>query len=191
MMMFGQKLKMIKNCRFLRQINITSTFCLVFLLFASNFALGSAIEIDGCKTKHWTLPVNDYENPEILKLMDLGLSKYAAGHRGVDFAGNVGDPIVAPSNGKVLWKGVAFGNPTVTFEVNGLKNTFQPATTPLPIGSVVNEGDLIGQISEVQPPNENHCDTSCLHWGLVKMSEDEDYLNPLALVYRKKVVLRV
>lgn len=132
---------------------------------------------------HYELPVNEFAVPNAAKLMDLGIGKYAAGHRGVDFVVDDEAQIHAPFDGEITYKGTVFGTPTITLTIKGVKNTFQPATTDLTKGTKVKAGDIIGVARHGD--YGDHSDT--LHWG---MSEVEDeYLNPLSYVYRKRIVL--
>ena len=109
---------------------------------------------------------------------------YAAGHRGVDLAARVGQPVLAAASGVVAFAGTVAGRPVVAVEhPGGLRTTYEPVEPALPVGATVRHGDRIGVLGAAA----GHClPGSCLHWGLRRGS---NYLDPLARVDADEVRL--
>lgn len=71
----------------------------------------------------------------------------------------------------------------VLSHAGGLRSSFEPVSTALPVGSQVATGQAVATLSGVA----GHCaPTSCLHWGVRR---GEVYLDPLTLVGPVQVVL--
>ena len=96
---------------------------------------------------------------------------YAAGHRGIDIAGEAGTPVVAAASGVVTFTGTIDYVPMVTVtHDDGVRTTYQPVLPILARGDAVMAGAVIGYL---QP---GHCLSPCLHFGVLR---DRDYLDPL------------
>ena len=109
--------------------------------------------------------------------------EFSAGHRGIDLAARPGDPVRAALPGVIAFTGDVAGTPVVTLSHgDGLRTTYQPVQSDLPVGSSVDEGAVIGQLVV----GAAHCGgiPPCLHWGL---TGSNGYLDPAALF--GKVVL--
>jgi murein DD-endopeptidase MepM/ murein hydrolase activator NlpD len=101
---------------------------------------------------------------------------YAAGHRGVDLAGSVGQEVRAASNGYVAWAGVLAGRGVVVVEHRELRTTYEPVAGDVTMGTEVHPGDRIGSLQRGHPG----CPVAaCLHWGALR---DADYIDPLSLL---------
>lgn len=98
---------------------------------------------------------------------------YGPGHRGVDFAAQAGQLVVAPVSGRVTFVGEVAGVGTVTIAYDSYKVTLQPIHSPLAKGSTVIRGQEIGRVARTK----YHC-TQCLHIGLRQSGR---YLNPLSI----------
>ncbi|MDR1861814.1 MAG: M23 family metallopeptidase [Candidatus Ancillula sp.] len=176
----------VKGERVLLEVLKVLVFVVVLLIFTAQCLSSSAdVSIENCKQAHWDIPVNTFEAPRVLRDIDKDIGKYDAGHRGVDFAAEPDDPIYAPEDGELTYRGSTFGTPTITFSTDGLKNTFQPAASDLKKGTQVKKGEIIGRVSSAEEP---HCEVSCVHWGV--RDEDENYLFPLSFVYKNRIVLK-
>lgn len=102
------------------------------------------------------------------------VSRYAPGHRGVDLAGQVGEPVRAAAAGTVSFAGSVAGVGTVTVDHGaGWFTTYQPVSAQVSRGEVVESGTLLGTLAL------GHCPRACLHWGL---TDKVNYANPLAYV---------
>lgn len=106
------------------------------------------------------------------------------GHRGVDLAGRVGDPVLAAGDGIVTVAG-SIGAMTVVAirHPDGLETTYEPVRPVVRVGAHVTAGTVIGLLVRAG----SHCaPRACLHWGLRRAGS---YLDPLALVGRARVRL--
>ncbi|MDR1513221.1 MAG: peptidoglycan DD-metalloendopeptidase family protein [Propionibacteriaceae bacterium] len=105
------------------------------------------------------------------------------GHRGVDFAGSVGDVVVAAASGTVTVAKPVAGRPVVTIDHGGgLSTTYEPVQALVQEGDKVFPGDTIGTLQ-----SGHACPaTACLHWGL---REGSTYLDPRSLLASSDVWL--
>ncbi|WIY81594.1 peptidoglycan DD-metalloendopeptidase family protein [Propionimicrobium sp. PCR01-08-3] len=109
---------------------------------------------------------------EVLREFQVGEQNWLPGHRGVDLAGQAGDPVKAAATGAVSWVGVIDGVPMLTVQhPDGLRTTYQPVEATVQTGQQVAVGQQIGVLSD------GHCaDQACLHWGV---RDGDSYLDPL------------
>lgn len=106
---------------------------------------------------------------------------WGAGHRGVDLAARVGQPVLAPAAGVVTFSGQIDGDGILAVtHADGLRTTYQPVGARLPTGTVVAAGQQIAVLA-AEP---GHCaPATCLHWGVLRgIGPDAVYLDPLRLV---------
>jgi murein DD-endopeptidase MepM/ murein hydrolase activator NlpD len=107
------------------------------------------------------------------------------GHRGVDLAADVGDPVRAAGAGTVTWAGqvVGRGVVVVTHE-DGRRTTYEPVDAEVLEGELVMAGEVLGSLAT----GAAHCGgvPSCLHWGLRRGT---DYLDPMLLLRQGHPVL--
>jgi murein DD-endopeptidase MepM/ murein hydrolase activator NlpD len=114
--------------------------------------------------------------PEVVEGFDPPSSTWGAGHRGVDLAGSIGQPVHAALGGRISFAGTIAGKAVVVVDHGPTRTTYEPVTAALTVGDRVAEGDPIGTL--VLPGS--HCfPAACLHWGWI---EGETYLDPLRLV---------
>jgi murein DD-endopeptidase MepM/ murein hydrolase activator NlpD len=114
--------------------------------------------------------------PEVVAGFDPPESTWGPGHRGVDLAGRVGQPVRAALAGRIAFAGTIAGRPVVTVAHGGTRTTYEPVATALARGTPVAAGEVIGSLGVVG----SHCfPRACLHWGWIR---DETYLDPLRLV---------
>jgi murein DD-endopeptidase MepM/ murein hydrolase activator NlpD len=111
---------------------------------------------------------------------------WGAGHRGVDLAGQVGEPVVSAGPGRVTYAGLLAGRGVVTVTHDGgLRTTYEPVTAEVVVGQQVTTGTVIGFLRD-----EGHAScrpgTACLHWGLLR---GDTYLDPLALITQGRLRL--
>ncbi|WP_299958098.1 M23 family metallopeptidase [uncultured Modestobacter sp.] len=109
---------------------------------------------------------------------------YAAGHRGVDLAGDTGQQVLAAGAGTVAFAGMVAGRPVVSVDhPNGLRTTYEPVRPGLAAGQPVSRGQPLG----VLDGGHAGCPVdACLHWGLRRA---EIYLDPLSLLRPPRVRL--
>lgn len=102
---------------------------------------------------------------------------WGAGHRGVDLAGRVGDPVHAALAGTVAFAGRVAGVAVVVVaHPDGTRTTYQPVQAAVRRGEPVRRGHVLGRLTWFG----GHCPPqACLHWGWLR---GETYLDPLRLV---------
>lgn len=101
--------------------------------------------------------------------------RWLAGHRGVDLAAEIGDPVRSATAGVVVFAGVVAGTPTVSVQLpDGRRTTHQPVLAVVVVGQAVAAGQILGELAA-----GSHCAVACLHWGLLR---GKTYENPLSLV---------
>jgi murein DD-endopeptidase MepM/ murein hydrolase activator NlpD len=108
-------------------------------------------------------------------------SDYSAGHRGVDFAGSVGDELLAPADGIITVAKQIVNRPIIAIK-NGIQivTELEPACTSLPVGSQVRKGEPIGRVCLAGPDYKQHCAVeTCIHFSL---RVNGQYLSPLKLI---------
>lgn len=114
--------------------------------------------------------------PEVVAAYDPPDSAWGAGHRGVDLAGAVGQPVRAALPGTVAFAGAIAGRPVVVVDHGDTRTTYEPVASDLPVGTPLHAGDALGSL--VLPGS--HClPRACLHWGWLR---GDTYLDPLSLV---------
>jgi murein DD-endopeptidase MepM/ murein hydrolase activator NlpD len=148
-------------------------FTLTLIASLGLIASANAISNPKCVGPLWMWPIQ----PKVLiRDFDPPAIKYLAGHRGVDLLTTTGAPILAPEDGVISFSGEVALKPVVTIRVNGLKSTFEPAATVLPVGTPVKKGMPIGVV--VSPDTYiNHCEPqTCIHWGI--KNDAGDYFDP-------------
>jgi len=130
----------------------------------------------------WNWPLKP--QPAVVHEFDPPRHRWEPGHRGVDLAASVGQPVVAPAPGVVTFSGPLAGRGVVVItHANGLRSTFEPVGGAAAIGDPVERGEVIGHVAD----SSTHCDPAvCLHWGVLR---GPVYLDPLALIGRRPVVL--
>jgi murein DD-endopeptidase MepM/ murein hydrolase activator NlpD len=117
----------------------------------------------------WPLP----GVPEVVRGFDPPDRPWGAGHRGVDLAGQPGEPVLAAAAGTVSFAGRLAGRGVMTVDHGPVRTTYEPVTPTVPVGTRVAAGQQIGTL------DAGHCpDQPCLHWGL---KQGRNYLDPLVL----------
>ena len=132
-------------------------------------------------TARWTWPLLP---AEVVHRFVAPMSRWAPGHRGVDLAGGIGGPVLAPTDGRVSFAGSVAGRGVVVVEHSGgLRSTLEPTRALVPLGQLVARGEPIAALT-AEP---THCaPATCLHWGVLR---GEDYLDPQALIAGRVVLL--
>ena len=130
----------------------------------------------------WAWPLDP--EPRVVRAFDPPDRPWGAGHRGVDLAAAVGQPVRSPESGTVTWAGVLAGRGVVVVtHPGGLRSTFEPVRPAAPVGTAVVRGGTVGTVT-TEP---GHCaPATCLHWGVLR---GRQYLDPLAFVGRAPIVL--
>lgn len=130
----------------------------------------------------WTWPL--LPQPAVVHEFGPPQHRWEPGHRGVDLAAAVGQPVVAPAPGVVTFSGPLAGRGVVVItHPNGLRSTFEPVGGALAVGEAVEPREVIGHLADTP----THCAPAvCLHWGVLR---GRVYLDPLGLIGRPQIVL--
>ena len=121
--------------------------------------------------------------PAVIHDFDPPADPWGSGHRGVDLAGGVGQPVRSAMPGTIAFVGLIAGKPVVTVSHGETRTTYEPVPSNLRAGDQVLAGQRIGTLELAF----SHCfPLACLHWGWL---QGDDYLNPLDLVSTGRVRL--
>ncbi|WP_084514594.1 M23 family metallopeptidase [Nocardia acidivorans] len=123
--------------------------------------------------------------PAVVRAFDKPEQNWLPGHRGVDLAGSAGQQVLAAGGGTVVFVGTVAGKPVLSIDhPGGLRTTYEPVTSSIPVGRRVNRGTEIGTLDR----GHAGCPVSaCLHWGVRRGRE---YLNPLGLIHQTPIRLK-
>jgi murein DD-endopeptidase MepM/ murein hydrolase activator NlpD len=125
--------------------------------------------------------------PKIARPFHAPDSAYGAGHRGVDLAGDIGQPVLAAGAGLVRYAGRMVDRDVVTVEhPGGLRSTYEPVAATTTVGQQVARGQPLGHLQPGHPACAADRPKVCLHWGIRR---GENYLDPLWLLGEGKVRL--
>jgi murein DD-endopeptidase MepM/ murein hydrolase activator NlpD len=114
--------------------------------------------------------------PDVVATFDPPDDRWGAGHRGVDLAGRIGQPVRSALAGEVAFAGSIAGKPVVTVSHGDTRTTYEPVVASVAVGTRVAAGEVIGVLDLAA----SHCfPRACLHWG---WRRGETYLDPLDLV---------
>lgn len=114
--------------------------------------------------------------PEVVATFDPPDDPWGAGHRGVDLAGRIGQPVRSALPGEVVFAGRIAGKTVVSVSHGDTRTTYEPVVASVEVGSRVAAGDVLG----VLDLPASHCfPRACLHWG---WRRGDTYLDPLDLV---------
>ncbi len=114
--------------------------------------------------------------PAVVRPFEAPADPYAAGHRGVDLAGLVGQTVRTALPGTVTYAGMLAGRGVVVVSHGATRTTYEPVNASVAVGQRVSRGDPLGSLEQWG----SHClPRVCLHWGWI---EGRTYLDPLRLV---------
>ena len=114
--------------------------------------------------------------PEVVRAFEPPETLFGAGHRGVDLAGSLGQPVLAALAGRVSFAGPLAGRGVVVVDHGATRTTYEPVAASVRVGQEVLRGDRLGTLRL----DGSHCfPRACLHWG---WRRGETYLDPLLLV---------
>ncbi|KQX75409.1 hypothetical protein ASD10_09625 [Aeromicrobium sp. Root472D3] len=124
----------------------------------------------------WSWPL---DRQSVGERFDPPADRYGAGHRGVDLAGTVGDPVRAVAPGRVTFAGRVGGVPVVTIDHGAERSTYQPVAATVRVGDAVAARQVIGTLLG----EHSHCPGACLHLG---RRAGSDYRDPLDVLARAR-----
>jgi murein DD-endopeptidase MepM/ murein hydrolase activator NlpD len=123
--------------------------------------------------------------PAVLTPFGAPDNPFGPGHRGVDLAGSVGQPVRAARGGTVVFAGPVAGHGVVSVQHDdGLRTTYEPVQPVVETGAVIRAGEVIGLL---QPGHAGCAAQACLHWGVRR--DRNEYLDPLVLLRPPRVRL--
>lgn len=150
----------------------TAAVHLLTLLLATSGLDGACPPATDPATGVWPLA----PTPAVVAPFDPPLSRYGAGHRGVDLAGTAGQKVRAAAAGRVTFAGSLAGRGVIVVSHGATRTTYEPVTARVEVGAQVATGQVLGTLEAFG----SHCaPAACLHWGLI---EGETYVDPLTLV---------
>ena len=121
--------------------------------------------------------------PEVVDDFDPPDDPWGSGHRGVDLAGAVGQPVRSALAGTIAFAGRIAGKSVVSLSHGETRTTYEPVSSTLAVGTAVGAGEAIGRL---ELPFSHCFPSACLHWG---WRDDETYFDPLGLVTDGRVRL--
>lgn len=147
-----------------------ATLCVLITTVANAPLLSMASNTDdaSCKAR-MVLPI---AGGRIIHTFDAPEKPWLTGHRGIDIQTHVGDSIRAPANGTISFAGNVGGKDVVSIRHEEVTLTFEPAKTLMHVGTQVMQGQDFAIVHGIS----DHCEHSCLHWG-IKRSQRE-YVDP-------------
>lgn len=136
----------------------------------------------------WLWPVTPHR---IVRGFEQPETKYSAGHRGIDLAVEVGDPVHSPATGTASFVGQVAGQQIVVIDLGGsggddndetsrLRITLLPVLPNVSEGDPVAAGQIVGTALAGHGAGIEGCSAACLHFG-VRIGDT--YVSPL-LWYR-------
>jgi len=119
---------------------------------------------------HWQWPLRPA--PRVIRGFDPPTLSWGVGHRGVDLAAQVGQPVYPAAAGRVHFAGSLAGHGVVTIVHGGTRTTYMSIRPKVRRGQRVVADTRIGVIDS----SFGHCGAAaCLHWGLLRGTR---YLDP-------------
>jgi hypothetical protein len=105
--------------------------------------------------------------------------QYSSGHRGIDLRIPLGDPVVAPEAGEIIFSDQVVDRNVVTLLTDsGHKASFEPVCASVAVGTFVTQGDPLGVHCQPEVSYQYHC-SSCVH---ASARSSFGYLSPLFLM---------
>ena len=134
-----------------------------------------AVSAPAASPHGWAWPLEP--RPAVVRAFDPPERPWLSGHRGVDLAAGAGAPRLAPADGTVTFAGWVVDRPVLTIDHGGgLRSSFEPASTDLPVGAAVTRGQTVGTLG---PPGGHCAAAGCLHWGVRR---GDEYVDPLQFI---------
>jgi len=126
--------------------------------------------------------------PAVVGGYDAPSPNWNRGHRGVDLAGTVGQPVYAAGPATVIFAGVLAGRPVVSLaHPGGLHTSYEPVVAAVRVGQLVDATTAIGTLAA----GHRGCAPACLHWGAMWGSAARaDYVDPLGLLASTPIRLK-
>ncbi|MEV5537615.1 peptidoglycan DD-metalloendopeptidase family protein [Saccharopolyspora shandongensis] len=118
--------------------------------------------------------------PAVVRPFAAPAHAFGPGHRGVDLAGEAGQPVLAAGDGVVVYAGWMVDRNLISIEhTGGLRTTYEPVAPGVSVGDQVTRGQPIGHLEPGHPECAAEPPRACLHWGA---RQRLNYLDPLRLL---------
>ncbi len=128
-------------------------------------------------TEYWAKPIPLFD--QSIQEQFLGqVSKYGAGHRGVDFHLAPYEVISAPAQGTLAFSGKVVNRNVVTLRTAAHLASFEPACTEFELGEQIEAGEPFAYHCPPEGEYEYHCQ-DCVHFSA---RDENGYLSPLHLI---------
>jgi len=114
----------------------------------------------------WSPPVPG----RIVSPFDRPQHTWLPGHRGIDLAAEVGEPVRAVADGVVAFAGMVAGRGVVSIQHGQLRSTYEPVEPAVIAGSIVEVGEALGRVGGAA-----HAGCRCLHLGARR---GDEYVDP-------------
>jgi murein DD-endopeptidase MepM/ murein hydrolase activator NlpD len=148
------------------------------LAAATGALLGAATGVAAAQP--WAKPLQPIS---VTRAFALPPNPYAAGHRGVDLAGSVGQSVFAAQAGEVSYAASLAGRGVVVVVHGSLRTTYEPVLATVRRGIHVARGQQIGTLES----GHAGCPVdACLHWGLLR---GQQYLDPMSMLVHQQIRL--
>lgn len=127
--------------------------------------------------------------PAVLRGFNAPSPDWNRGHRGVDLAATVNQPVYAAGPATVVFAGVLAGRPVMSLaHPGGLRTSYEPVHTAVRVGQRVDASTPIGAL---QPGHPGCGAPACLHWGAMwGPAARADYVDPLGLLTSTPIRLK-
>lgn len=137
-------------------------------------------DIEHCTLDHTTAVLP--QPMQISRAFHPGLTRYSAGHRGVDISSHPGSPVFAPASGVVGFVGTVAHRPFLSVDVPcGYRITVFPIQSSQREGDAVEAGQQIGVVGKAPLAAADACNNgACIHLGV--RTSAGDYANPLDIL---------
>jgi murein DD-endopeptidase MepM/ murein hydrolase activator NlpD len=127
--------------------------------------------------------------PAVVRAFDAPSPNWNRGHRGVDLAGQPGQPVYAAGAATVVFAGMLAGRRLISLaHPGGVRTSYEPVEAGVRVGQRVAAGAVIGELAAGHPG----CPVAaCLHWGAMwGPASRADYIDPLGLLATTPIRLK-
>jgi murein DD-endopeptidase MepM/ murein hydrolase activator NlpD len=127
--------------------------------------------------------------PAVVRAFDAPSPNWNRGHRGVDLAGEPGQPVYAAGAATVVYAGMLAGRRLISLaHPGGVRTSYEPVEAAVRVGQRVAAGAVIGELAAGHPG----CPAAaCLHWGAMwGPAARADYIDPLGLLASTPIRLK-
>ncbi|NEG96797.1 peptidoglycan DD-metalloendopeptidase family protein [Bifidobacterium sp. SMB2] len=133
----------------------------------------------------WPVRTSGSADPSLTRIFDNPAQPWLPGHRGVDIAAGTGARLVSPADGHIVFSGKVAAKDVVSIRhANGYTTTYEPSVSSLPRGTALRQGQEFGMVKG----HSDHCDATCLHWGL--KTGAQSYRDPVHEIHKRRIALK-